>query len=136
TCTRALATGLPPLVTVPESLYVVVCANTEDAARAIAGNHRLMRTSVQSFSFLRRKSQAALVALLLFSATSRPRAAPPLVRSATIAITSDGTRVVTINPDSNSITALDTKRELVVCMTPQTLSIDGARVFVVCRDGS
>ena len=76
------------------------------------------------------------MALLLFSATSRPRAASPLVRSATIAITSDGTRVVTINPDSNSITTLDTKRELVVCTTPQTLSIDGARVFVVCRDGS
>src|SRR5947207_15504027 len=51
-----------------------------------------------------------------------------------VALTPDA-RVVTINPDSNSITVAGVK-EIGVCNTPQTLSIDGNRAFVVCRDGS
>jgi len=76
------------------------------------------------------KCQGALLALLLFSAA----------RSATIAVTPDGGRVVTVNPDSNSVSIVDTLTrtkiaEVKVCAEPQTLSIDGQRLFVVCRDG-
>lgn len=71
-----------------------------------------------------------MLALLLLSAA----------RSATIAVTPDGARVATVNPDSNSVSILDTASrtkiaEVAVCATPQTLSIDANRLFVVCRDG-
>jgi len=46
-----------------------------------------------------------------------------------------GGRIITVNPDSNSITLAGVK-EIAVCATPQTVAIDGKRAFVVCRDGA
>ncbi len=58
---------------------------------------------------------------------------PSLLLSGVIALAGVD-RVVTVNPDSNSITIAGVK-EISVCSTPQTLAIDGNRAFVVCRDG-
>ena len=69
-----------------------------------------------------------------------PRMLAAMLFMGVVALTPGG-RLVTINPDSNSISILDTQSrakvgEVNVCATPQTVSIDGSRAFVVCRDGS
>ena len=61
-------------------------------------------------------------------------------RSASIAVTKDGARVIVANPDSSSITIVDavtrTKvEEIGIGCTPQTLTLAGARTLVACRDG-
>lgn len=67
-------------------------------------------------------------------------AGPPLARSSPIAITNDGTIVVTANADSDSISALDmtsgSVTEIAVGGNPQTvaLSPDGVLAYVANRD--
>jgi YVTN family beta-propeller protein len=77
-----------------------------------------------------RRVAITLLALPLLGAAPR--------KSMTIAV--DASRIVTVNPDSNSVSIVDvwtlTKtREIAVCATPQSMSVDGDRAFVVCRDG-
>lgn len=57
-------------------------------------------------------------------------------RSATIA--AEGSRVVTVNEDSGTITVLEShvkSAEVRVCAMPRTIALDGDRAFVTCGDG-
>lgn len=80
-----------------------------------------------------RRVCVALLALALVGAAPRK----------SMVIAAAGPAVVTINPDSDSISVIDAftlakRREIAVCTTPQSLSVDddAARAFVVCRDGT
>jgi YVTN family beta-propeller protein len=61
-------------------------------------------------------------------------------RSAAIAVTPDGARVIVANQESSSVTIVDattrTKiEEIGIACTPQTLTLAGERILVACRDG-
>jgi YVTN family beta-propeller protein len=75
----------------------------------------------------------------LAAALAQPLETQPLARSSTIAVTSDGQRLLTANRDSGSLTVIDTARnavisEVPVCSEPETVAV-AQRAFVACADG-
>jgi YVTN family beta-propeller protein len=63
-----------------------------------------------------------------------------VLRTAPIAVTPDGTRVVVANPDSASISILEVStltrtREITTCAKPQTVSVNDDRAWVACGEG-
>jgi YVTN family beta-propeller protein len=63
-----------------------------------------------------------------------------VLRTAPIAVTPDGTRVVVVNPDSASVSVLDVAsrtrlRETTPCAKPQTVSVTNERAWVACGEG-
>ncbi|HET7710914.1 MAG TPA: hypothetical protein VFL80_03210, partial [Thermoanaerobaculia bacterium] len=78
---------------------------------------------------------AALAAL-----AAAPLNAVPAARSTTVAVTSDGQRVIAANRDSGSVTVIDAARrvilaEVAVCNEPETVAA-AERVYVACADGT
>ncbi len=87
----------------------------------------------------RRTSLAIAICAALALRASAP--AEVRARSAAIAVTPDGARVVVANPESSSVTIVDattrqTLEETGIACTPQTLTLAGNRTLVACRDGS
>jgi YVTN family beta-propeller protein len=63
-----------------------------------------------------------------------------VLRTAPIAVTPDGTRVVVVNPDSATVSVLDVAtrakiREITTCGRPQTVSVTDARAWIACGEG-
>jgi len=66
-----------------------------------------------------------------------------VLRSAPIAVTPDGARVVVVNADSASISVLDRlavdgwrlAREITTCAKPQTVSVNDEQAWVACGEG-
>ncbi|HEX2834780.1 MAG TPA: hypothetical protein VHW00_17335 [Thermoanaerobaculia bacterium] len=63
-----------------------------------------------------------------------------VLRTAPIAVTPDGNRVVVVNPDSASVSVLDVAtrtrlREITTCAKPQTVSVTDTRAWVACGEG-
>ena len=83
-----------------------------------------------------RMASVPVCAMLFTAATLAGQSA----RSATIVL--GGGVLVTVNPDSGSISVVDPssltkKHEIAVCATPQSLALDGgSAAYVVCRDGA
>lgn len=87
----------------------------------------------------RRTSLAIAICAVLALRASAP--GEVRARSAAIAVTPDGARVVVANPESSSVTIVDattrqTIEETGIACTPQTLTLAGNRTLVACRDGS
>ncbi len=86
-------------------------------------------------------ASALLLGTRRLGVTQMPASAS--ARSATIALAGGGAQLVTVNPDSGSLSVIDavtlTKvAEIAVCATPQSIAIAGDTdyAYVVCRDGS
>src|SRR5215212_11985229 len=84
---------------------------------------------------MKRVSLAALAVCTLVAV--RAATVEPPLRSATLAITSDGARLAVANEDSNSISVVQDSAvtEIAVCQQPRTVAIEGVRAFVPCGDG-
>ena len=83
--------------------------------------------------------KAAAVFALLFAtaATDAPR---PPVKSSTIAVSADGSRLAVVNPDSRSVSLIDTltlrrTTEITLNTTPETTAFAGSQLFVATREG-
>ncbi len=101
------------------------------------------RNHPSSAKMLRRLVMAALLLMLLCGPPTRSASLspPPSKRSSSaIAVTSDGATLLVVNPDSNSVTLVNTASrsaiaELIVGIDPRTIIVDdaGLRAYVANR---